>query len=406
MSLLPRFPRILFSRFPLPTSGMIIGAFFLLLLLPGSLWAENPSGNELVGEDGLISMTITAVQGPSVSYVGSMESMARKIEQASGGRIKVEISNRGRSGSEAETLKAQIKGRLEGGFTSATVLANSLPGYRLLTLPYLFNDYSQVSHFIESPIDQSLRQTAQDKQLIVLGYASYGFYGLLDFGSEERRNPTPTNSHGAGSGTSTSPSANFDSFPENRLPGVEAFKKMAVRVPLDNWITSLHKAFGMRTLVIPVEEAGVAMESGWLEGVVGTPEVLARSVLSKRAKFFYHTRHLHGWSVFTVSRRWFDKLPDDLQKILSRVVSEETRQMIDKAAAKEKKILTEWSNNWPQVLDTDRESFVAALTPLAKKAAWQVEKSLGDPWKIRKLWKHRAYPPSPEENTLPASSSR
>ncbi|MBF0623304.1 MAG: TRAP transporter substrate-binding protein DctP [Magnetococcales bacterium] len=257
-----------------------------------------------------------AVEGSRIGFVKGLGSMATGIQKGSGGRLKVELLTGGATGTEADLLKDIIQGRLQGGFVSATIMAHSLPAFRMLLLPRLFNDYAQVAKFTGSALDHSLRQTASRKQLQVLGYASYGFYGLLDFSRASPRILTD----------------------------------LMVRVPKDAWLERAYQAMGFTAHYVPADDLSTALGSQWVTGVAATPEMLANTSLPKQAPRFHATRHLHGWTVLVVNLPWLEGLPDDLRKVVTDAGVGVTRSALGQAQTREEQILAQWSQTGSPVV--------------------------------------------------------
>ena len=302
-----------------------------------------------------------------MAYVRALGDLAKAIEQESGGRIRVETRTKGAGGSEADALKDQIRGRLEGGYTSATTLSRSLLAFRLLTIPMLFSQPEHVLRFIGSNLEATLRATAERKGLQVLGYGSYGFYGILGFG---------------GSRT---------------LPG------KVVRLPRDPWLVKIHKQLLLKPVHVPAADLPRALDSGWLDGIVATPELLQRTLFLPRATFFLETRHLHGWMVFTVNQAWFHRLPKGLRRVVANTVQRVTQGALQAAFLREGDILAAWSRSeQPQRVLPLPRLMVDRLRGLVNQAARRVEKILRQRGAVSRLW----YRNRPSADAKPPQQSQ
>ncbi len=350
--------------------------FHWLLLLMLMLMAPDISRADEVGEPDYVPyrqeggggptvIRLSAAQGSHMAHVRILQSIARSIERDSDGLFKVDRLTNGQGGSEADLLKNQIRGRVEGGFTSAATLARSLPAFRLLTIPRLFNDERQVRRFIGSSLDDSLRATAANKGLKVLGYGSYGFYGILSFRQA----------------TDTDPGAMFN------------LNDLAVRAPTDDWLDRVYDILPLRTRRVPTGDLATALESGWVEGIAATAESLAPTPYPDRASVYFSARLLHGWTVFTVNRAWFVSLSPQLQGMIATTVEEAGKRSIEIAFATERKLLTRWSQRGqPRVVTLPPEDLAAHLRPLARKGARQAERAIGRPGDVHWLWENNQQP--------------
>ena len=325
--------------------------FFLLVGLAPTLAAEDAPKTP-------IPMRIAAVQGMDMVYVATLKKMARAIEKASKGMVEVELVTAGKPGPETDILKALIKKRLQAGFVSVTVVAQSLPAYRTLNLPFLFSSYRNVNAFIDSPLDNAIRGTTAHKNLRVMGYGSYGNYGLLVAGEV------------------------FDW--ENVLT-------QTIRLPKNDWLKKVHKRLGLKPLYVPSVDLAAAMESKALFGVLATPELLQHSGLAKPGTTFIQLNHLHGWSVFMVSAKWFKGLPAKIAEDVEIAIQVALRNGLKRAAWRESAVLAKWKQDGPLffgVKHLPRSEQKATLRPTVYRAARRIEKQLDQPGLIKRLWEN------------------
>jgi TRAP-type C4-dicarboxylate transport system substrate-binding protein len=358
--------------------------FFLLLapllLLSAPSLAEtgrSPSHLKNLVDEGVVPMRITAIHGADFGYIRALKKWAPSLEEASEGRIKVELLLGGAMGSEAEALKKQIRRKIEGGLTSATTLAYSLESFRLLTLPLLFTAPSHIQSFIDSPLDQAIRETAAKKRLKVLGYGSYGFYGLLVFEENEATTEEPP----------AEPLPPVAEGFEQETPLPPSLTGLSVRAPVDRWMWHVHKALSVKQVTVPVADLPEAIESGWVEGIVSTPETLINTSYPYDASHYFDIRQQHGWMVFTVNKNWFEKLPADLQPLVEESVVILSQQMQEAAFYQDITIRDEWAAEEDLIvvpsIDAELE---AAFRPLVFRTARRLERKLGIPSAIQDLW--------------------
>lgn len=396
------------------TKILILFLVQLFLLAPHAYAESNqeqPPTNNLKLDDRLniaIPMRIAALHGNEFYYIQALEKLAVAIDSESEGRIKVELLLAGAAGSEAEALKKLIRNRLEGGFTSANTLAHSLPAFRLLTIPLLFTAPSHVKRFIGSQQDMLLRETANEKNLKVLGYGSYGFYGLLSFAKAAKTEasyidpgtkPEDGSSEAISEMVADMRSPNYGTFAPQPKP---SFAGLAVRVPKDKWMEHIHEPLGIKQLLVPIADLPDAIESGWVEGVVSTPESFDNTSYPQTATYYFDIRQQHGWSVFTVNKKWFSQLPHDLKLVVSEAVASLSQEMLDIAFHREQITKAAWSRaGWPQIIVPAPEELEAAFRPLVFKIAREVGKIVQSPRQIQELWENNRSSQSSSWPALP-----
>ncbi|MBF0589719.1 MAG: TRAP transporter substrate-binding protein DctP [Magnetococcales bacterium] len=325
----------------------VVLSLTVILLSPGLLWARP------------MVMRLAAVQGQDMTYVKALSEIAAGIGQRSGGRIRVEVSSGGRMGSEARALKRQINGRIHGGFTSGVVLAHTLPSFRLLTIPRLFTNNEEVLAFPGSRLERAMSATARRRNLKVLGYGSLGFYGVLSLRWGERR---------------------MEALPRD----------LYVRVPDESWMRKVHAAMGWRPVYAPMDDLRTATATGWVEGIVATPESLAGAFPPEGSDFFHQIRQMHGWTVFTVNNGWFRRLPPDLKSIVSDVVREVSARALRGALQREAQILGLWvSRGWASATRSSAWLPSKAERKVALTAIRKVERKLRIKGDVKRLWEQR-----------------
>ncbi|MEO5347817.1 MAG: TRAP transporter substrate-binding protein DctP [Magnetococcus sp. YQC-9] len=353
---------------------------FSLLIWILSAWivplhAEPTAPSPVVGE--AIPMRLAAIHKGDVVYVQALTRLIKTIEEGSGKRIHPELLANGKKGAEEAALQEVIAGNLEGGFFSPFTLARQVPGFRALATPRLFIRPEQVRGLTGSSLDAALRESAKGKNLLVLGYGSYGFYGVLNF-------------RAAAVGA-----------------GAPSWNGLPTRVPNDAWMIEVHQALGLQPSSMPAADLTEAIASGWVQGIAATPEMLNRTAFANaNAKGFHLTRHLHGWMVLVVHQEWFSKLPQELQELITNTTASTLPQFMEQAFSQEKKILDKWAAEYhlPTLIPTDAELSGEAIKPLAQKNIVESESLLNQPGVVAQAAAFNQGPPAPPKREAPAKS--
>ncbi|MBF0260949.1 MAG: TRAP transporter substrate-binding protein DctP [Magnetococcales bacterium] len=313
-----------------------------------------------------IPMRLAAIHKGDVVYVQALSQFAKTLEESSGKKIRPELLTNGKKGAEETALQELFAGNLEGGFFSPITLARQVAPFRALVTPRLFTRPEQVRGLTGSALDTALREAAKGKNLLVLGYGSYGFYGVLNF-------------RAAASGTPT----------WNGLP---------TRVPNDPWMIEVHQALGLQPSSMPASDLTEAISTGWVQGIAATPEMLNRTAFANaNAKAFHQTRHLHGWMVLVVNLEWFNKLPQTLQEGITHAAASVLPRVMEQAFSQEKKILDKWSAEYHVATPTptDPELATEPLKALSQKTIQASETHLNQPGVVAQAASFNQGPPAP-----------
>lgn len=104
----------------------------------------------------------------------AMESMAETVARDSDGRLKIEIYPSEQLGSEREMLELLQIGSLDLTKTSASVLENFAPAFRVFSLPYLFEDREHLFEVLDGSVGTALLETPTAQRLRGLCYYDAG----------------------------------------------------------------------------------------------------------------------------------------------------------------------------------------------------------------------------------------
>ncbi|MBF0145260.1 MAG: TRAP transporter substrate-binding protein DctP [Magnetococcales bacterium] len=318
-----------------------------------------------LANDEVIPMRITAVQGEGMVYVRLLHQLKQNIENGTQGRIRVELLTNGAGGSEIDALKNQIRGNVEGGWISVLTLAQAFKAFRVMTLPMVFNDAEQLNHFVGSKLDTAIRATTKTKNIKVLGYGSYGFYGILLFENMKKQKTRPGND------------------------ALDWMNHQTIRVPEDDWIGTVQATLPGKKVQVPSVDLMKAMDSGWITGLLITPELVANKELMQKAAYFLNLRHLHAWSAFSVNQTWLESLPREYQKVVQHEVRAMCQQALDGGLAHHDALVAHWyETRHPRVVQTSWDRMAILVQPLVEKTIQQMERLLGPSSRVSILWEN------------------
>ncbi|NQU04020.1 MAG: TRAP transporter substrate-binding protein, partial [Syntrophaceae bacterium] len=124
------------------------------------------------------TIRVATVALPETTIGQSLVKWQEVLEAQSGGKLKVKILDRGVMGGDREMIEGCRLGTLNTAIVSGSVLANVIPQYFMVPLPYLFNNHEEVNAFLDGPIGQKLFKMLEDKDLVGLGWATWSFRGI------------------------------------------------------------------------------------------------------------------------------------------------------------------------------------------------------------------------------------
>ncbi len=151
------------------------------------------------------------------------------------------------------------------------------------------------------------------------------------------------------------------------MHNLEEAKKVNFRIAQAPVNTDTYKAWGLKFTVMPWPDVPQALQTGVIDGLDHTAIVCNITKKFTIAKSFTMLNYAQGLFVHLVNQRWFNKLPDDLQKILLETIQEEsaktrelTKQQHDTQVAKAKEAGVEFI----PISEADRQQLIELADPV------------------------------------------
>jgi tripartite ATP-independent transporter DctP family solute receptor len=212
------------------------------------------------------------------------------VSAKSGGKMKVQELGGGSVGGEQQQLSAVQGGILDMTLPSATVMGGVVKEFTLLDLPFSFSKGEQVDALLAGPFGQTLMSKLPEKGVIGLTFWETGF-----------RN-----------------------FTNSRKPivNVEDLKGLKLRVIPNPMFLESFAALGANPVPMPFPELYGALESKAMDAQENPFNVILTSKFYEVQKFMSVTNHVYTANPVIISKKTWDKLNADEQKLLKDAVIE------------------------------------------------------------------------------------
>lgn len=217
-------------------------------------------------------------QGRAVKF------FAEQVEKASGGKMKVRAIGAAALGPDTQMQQALIGGAQEMMVGSTATLVGISKEMALWDTPFLFNNTREADALLDGPVGQKVMARLQDKGLVGLTYWENGFRNL-------------TNSK----------------RPVTRLEDLDGIK---LRVMQNNVFLDSFKSLGANAVPLPFSELFSALETKTVDGQENPFNTILSSKFFEVQKYLSVTNHVYSPWIVTVSKKWWDGLSKDEQKIL------------------------------------------------------------------------------------------
>nr|WP_222622958.1 TRAP transporter substrate-binding protein [Ramlibacter cellulosilyticus] len=218
-------------------------------------------------------------QGRAVKY------FAEQVEKNSQGKMKVRAIGAAALGPDTQMQQALIGGAQEMMVGSTATLVGITKEMALWDTPFLFNNAKEADAVLDGPIGQKVMDKLQPKGLVGLAYWENGFRNL-------------TNSK----------------RPVQKLEDLDGVK---LRVMQNNVYLESFKTLGANAVPLPFSELFSALETKTVDGQENPYNTILSSKFYEVQKYLTVSNHVYSPWIVTVSKKWWDGLSKDEQKILS-----------------------------------------------------------------------------------------
>jgi tripartite ATP-independent transporter DctP family solute receptor len=240
-----------------------------------------------------ITLKLASVAPDGTPWAEQLAAYKQKVEAESKGRLKIKPFLGGALGDENQTVGECRRGAIAlwGGTTGA--LATSVPEISVLELPYLFRDAAQADHVLDEVLGEELKKRLGARGFVPLFWSENGFRSF---------------------GTKWGPV---------KMPADLKGHKMRSQESLVH--LEMYRALGALPQPIATTEVLPALQTGVVDGFDQTPLYTFAASWHLAIKHYTLSEHIYQPGLVLASKKEFDKLPADLQKILTGDVGKITR---------------------------------------------------------------------------------
>jgi tripartite ATP-independent transporter DctP family solute receptor len=214
----------------------------------------------------------------------AVEVFAEHVEKASGGKMKVRAIGAAALGPDTQMQQALIGGAQEMMVGSTATLVGITKEMALWDTPFLVNSGKEADALLDGPVGKKVIDKLPEKGLVGLVYWENGFRNL-------------TNSK----------------RPVTKLEDLEGIK---LRVMQNNVFLESFKTLGANAVPLPFSELFSALETKTVDGQENPFNTILSSKFFEVQKYLSVTNHVYSPWIVLVSKKWWDGLSKDEQKVL------------------------------------------------------------------------------------------
>jgi len=218
------------------------------------------------------------------------EKFGELLAQKSGGKMTVKHFPGGVLGGDVQVLSAVQGGTIELTSMNAGILQGQIKEFAVVDLPFLFNNAKEADAVLDGPIGKQMTDLMPAKGMVNLAFFDLGFRNL-------------TNS-------------------KKLVKTADDLVGMKVRVVQSPTYIETFTALGANAVPMPITEVYTAMEQKMIDGHENPFSVIEMNKFYEVQKYLAVTNHMYNPQAFFMSKKTWDKLNADEQKLVMEAAKE------------------------------------------------------------------------------------
>lgn len=249
----------------------------------------------------------TTSDGAQDPYAVGARDFKKAVEEASGGRIEVQLFPNRQLGDEKAMLDGMRLGTVDAGIITNAVVAQIEPSFQVVDLPFLFANEAQAQKVLDGPVGQKLAAKLETKGIKLLSFMEGGFRDMIN---NVRPVETPAD--------------------------VKGVKYRVMQNPV---FIGMFSSLGGNAVPMAWGETFTAVQQGAIDGLEIPLAVIEQNKYFEVTKYLSLTNHTYSAIDLVISKRVFDRLPEDLRKAVLSAADSATKAQRITAAADAKAVL-------------------------------------------------------------------
>ncbi len=311
---------------------LLVFALFLVVLSA----AAAPANDKIV-------VRVAHTIAPDSHYQMGLEHFGKLLDEASGGKIQLEIFHSSQLGSERDAIEGVAMGTLEMTLVSSAPLANFTNAFMVFDLPFIIQDRQKAYEWMDGPEGRKILDSVLSKGMVGMGIWENGFRML-------------TNSKKA-------------------VAKPEDLNGLKIRLMENPIHVGTFKTLGAYPVPMPFGELFTALQQGTVDGQENPLIIISTSKFAEVQKYLSLTGHFYAPAILLASKDFWDNtLNDELRAIFTEAELKARVWERNFCIEAEKELVASLEAEGMQVVEADKEAFFEAVQPVYKEFEAQVGK--------------------------------
>lgn len=266
---------------------------------------------------------------------------AKRVEELTKGKVKVEVFPSAQLYKDEDVLRALQMGNAQIAMPSLSVFTRITPEMQLFDLPFIFKNKEHLYKVIDGNVGNKLKQKVENKGFIAMEYWDAGF---KNFSSSKRAIVEPVDAKG------------------------QKFRSMSSKV-----LEAQFKAVGGNPQILPFSEVYSALQQGVIDAAENPYANFYNSKFHEVQSSYTLSNHGYLGYLVIMSKKFWDKFPDDLKPLVTQAMREATIYEREEAAKDDERIfqlLKEYEANSKgkfkiyTLTDEQKSSWIKVMQPV------------------------------------------
>jgi TRAP-type C4-dicarboxylate transport system substrate-binding protein len=241
------------------------------------------------------TLRIASVVPEGTSWARELHALAREVESATGGQLKIKLYLSGVAGDEMDELARVRRDQLDGVLSAGMLCQELAPSFRVVRVPGMFQSREENAYVL------SQLKPVLDKEFLDAGFVHLGDAGV-------------------------GPSIIFSRMP---IANMAELRRHPLWIwDLDSTLKAYLGAIGMSPQPSPIYLASKRYEEQRIDGFITAPTAALGFQWSAQVKYFTELHLSYVSGCFLVSSRAFDALPQE-HRVLLREATAKTQRRIE-----------------------------------------------------------------------------
>lgn len=229
-------------------------------------------------------MKIHSVGSDAHPSTTMLHEFKKYVEENSGGRISVSIHNNAQLGGDRQATEAMQLGTIECGVLPTTTIASFDPRFNIFELPFIFKSHEEAYKHLDGALGEKLKEALLSQGMRIIGYGVNGFRHISN-----NRGPI------------TKP---------------EDLKGLKIRTQENPIHIAAFKLLGSSPTPMSFSELYTALAQKTVDAQENPITLTYSSKFYEVQEYYSLTGHVYAVAPLVVSTIFFDRLPEDLQKVV------------------------------------------------------------------------------------------